>query len=249
MQKDTTGYFYGAYVLQDNLPDVTAVELMRAVAQAAGGVLTYTPGAGFGVFRYEFDDAAAVALDGELIEVVSVRREVSGKGRTIFRGLMEQEGWTYSKSYSPRVTYAVPNGTLSGETYEGSETVAGAPSRFFNGFDYAAIQCAETAEYTDGETKETVTGLKELDAPVIVKRVEYATGTPYRAEPWPVPASAAFAEICRMSTCAVVRVHMPLYKWMALTPVTPYSFRGGKWYAVEMTWSDGVAEMTLQRYA
>lgn len=250
LSQDGSGWNYGNYYLKANLPDMSAVDLLRALAVAKSCELVYDESTNtFGMFDFDFDAAndSVVSLDGRC-KVGNITRQALDFGQEHEWGLQRGEFNYYSvKTNQMRAeTYVTPNQTLAEKTETFAPVVAGSPAQV----DGAAafISCVIPCGGSDDAGHPTCKAMKNPILTKIYTNYLHDGGTAGRLMPVDVPRSAPIDNICKLSTAAEVEVPMRLFEFMQIRTTTRFTLLGGWWFCRSANFQGGKAKLKLQRY-
>lgn len=250
LSQDGSGWNYGNYYLKANLPDMSVVDLLRALAVAKSCELVYDESTNtFGMFDFDFDAAgdAVVSLDSRC-KVWSITRQALNFGQVHEWGLQRGEFNYYSvKTNKMRAeTYVTPNQTLAEKTETFAPVVAGSPAQV----DGAAafISCVIPCGGRDDQGHPTCKAMKNPILTEIYTNYTQDGGTAGRLKPVDVPRSAPIEQICKLSTAAEVEVPMRLFEFMQIRTTNRFTLLGGWWFCRSANYKSGTAKLKLQRY-
>ena len=250
LSQDGSGWNYGSYYLNANLPDMSAVDLLRALAVAKSCELVYDESSNtFGMFDFDFDAAgdSVISLDGRC-KVGAIKRQALDFGQVHEWGLQRGEFDYYSEKTNRMRSelYVTPNQTLTEKTETFAPVVAGSPAQVDGAS--AFISCVIPCGGTDDQGHPTCKAMKN---PILTKMyTNYAQdgATAGRLTPIDVQLSAPIEQICKMSTAVEVEVPMRLFEFMQVRTTTRFTMLGGWWFCRAATFQGGTAKLKLQRY-
>lgn len=250
LSQDSSGWNYGSYYLKANLPDMSAVELLRALAIAQGGELVYDEAANmFGVFDWDFDAAGGqvVKLDGKC-KVGTIERKAMDFGQLHEWGLQRGEFDYYSERTNRMRSelYVTPNQTLAEKTETFAPVVAGSPAQTDGAADY--ISCVIPCGGVDDQGHQTCKAMKNPILADLYTNYSQGESTAGRLMPVDVPKVAALEAICKLSTSCEVEVPMRLFEFMQVGTTTRFTLLGGWWFCRSANFQNGKAKLKLQRY-
>lgn len=215
---------FGSVVrLQDNLPDVTLVELLKIVAALSGTVLTYSAQGGVAFDEVDVSGWQIVCVDSKLMELTDVRRTF---GKYAQRNVVECE----SADYVPESARVKAVYTIDNDNIEEEQVLQVVP--FSEGRNGGATGSRSYIETEGGEDEE-----KDSIA-------DAATSLPKMLRVQ-LPLCDGVQGLCTRSTCISVRVAMSYYEYNAITPQTLIQVRGVRYVWTEATWQNGVARFSL----
>ena len=242
-------YTYGNYYLQDNLPDCTAIELLKLMAIIKGCALVYDGGK-ISLFDYDFDSINIAYnhklhnLDNKLLRVKEITRSVVGRSNSRYvYGLALDSNYPYTGNDVDRLVkrIRIPNDTL-GTGEDKSETFCVGATRYADS-GYISVPCCEPNDTYSNMPY----ALKEQQKPVFCYGGYAGGGQVYNVMP-NVLYNANLARIYRLSTAVTCDVDMSLNDFINIKSLDRYALRGGYYYLCDGTWADGVATLTLQKY-
>ena len=207
--------------LQDNLPDITLVDLLKAVAALTGKVLNYTDYSGV-----TFDDLDVSTWSvKELKNVISVETMSRKFGEYAQRNTLQFDS-DKSVAQSARVidAYVIDNDNL--ESVKELQTVPFSEG----GVNYdGAVEIVAVAE--DNE-KDTV-----ADAATSVTSMARAS----------LPLNENLQSLCDASTAVTLQVSMSLLEYESIQAKTAIYYDGVKYVWTEAQWSKDVATFKLSK--
>ena len=207
--------------LQDNLPDITLVDLLKAVAALTGKVLNYTDYSGV-----TFDDLDVSTWSvKELKNVISVETMSRKFGEYAQRNTLQFDS-DKSVAQSARVidAYVIDNDNL--ESVKELQTVPFSEG----GVNYdGAVEIVAVAE--DNE-KDTV-----ADAATSVTSMARAS----------LPLNENLQSLCDASTAVTLQVSMSLLEYESIQAKTAIYYDGVKYVWAEAQWSKDVATFKLSK--
>lgn len=209
--------------MQDNLPDVTYVELLKTVAAVTGKVLNYTDKDGVTFDDLSFDGWPIVDVTGKEIGEDEVNRR--------FGDYAQKNVVRFEPSeliVSPvRVEYDIDNNNIEAE--KDLQVVPFSEG----GVRYGADGVALLMVNADGE------------AYVEDKDIIADSGSPSKLIQCPLRKNEGLQALCDMSTSIVLKVRTSLMEFEALTAKTLVLFRGTRYVWTEANWSKEVATLKL----
>lgn len=231
--------------LIDNLPECTLAELLKMVAAVSGTMLniqgktvTYETLTSAGAQLWN-----AMVLDGKIIE----------------RGKMTREALNFAQDSYIKTAYerSKENGYLSLNIIDDAATEWPSEQPSLYHVDNVNLE-RESLIYDlafDGGDEQAI------DSRVVFSSDQSEFGIGYQnvrhdnvkslqvsaQETGRVPVSDLVQAICSQSTRIDVKVSMTLYEYQGLTPKTRIYMDGADWVWTECAWSDGVAQMKLQK--
>lgn len=222
------------WYIQNNMPDMTLVDLLRSVANLEGKFLWYDPdGDGIAI------DDQDLSFDKDLervVEVQDVSRYVMDWGR-VRRVVVEFDSEDYIPEESRlKNLYVIDNELVEGDSNE--------QMRFSEGLIYA--------DKTDVFVKDVEINVS--NAKMVAKKWTIAkdTTTEMSDMPWlqrvAIGTLNASANIAARSTSVRLRAVMDLDDFMRLNNFTVIRWRGSMYVWTSMDWTSGFAVMTLQYY-
>lgn len=209
-------------MLADNVPDVTAVALLKTMAAMHGQVLIYEAGT-IKLDNVNYLTFPLTDMDDSLVSIKSLTRTFGNYARTNILKFKDAE-WVLP---SERLTlvYTVPNDNI-----EESSVLLDAP------FSEGGADVANNAYmYIRKDASDFVFGDADY----------YQTG--YALVRVRFRRNISIQQLCTTSTTIDVQVEMSLFEWEALAPRIVIQLRGKRYMWTEGTWQKGVATLKLSQ--
>lgn len=208
--------------LQDNLPDVTYIELLKSVAAITGKVLNYTDAEGVTFDDVNVDEWQSVDVTGKALDMGEVSRKFGDYAQ---HNTVKFDGGEHTTT-SVVVDYAVDNDNIERE-----KALQVVP--FSNGFVF----------YVDGEI---VLYIDALDGEDDKDTIGDTGASDYLLPCWLVK-NQGVQNLCDASTSLSLDVYMTLGEYEAIGAKTLILFRGTRYVWTEANWSKNTAKLKLSK--
>lgn len=208
--------------LQDNLPDMTLVELLKVVAAATHTSLYYTEADGVTFNPVNIATWSFKELTSKLVSIGDVERSFSNYAKANIVKFDSDE--TIPAAQRIMIAYEIDNDNLELEKVLQTIPFSEGYGETYNGVQVLGIY--------EGNTKDTIADVSQSVNRLI--RVQLVQ-------------NAGVAELCRESTKAVASVRLTQYDFDQITPMTKILLQGTLYVWTDATWSDGVAKFTLAK--
>ena len=208
--------------LQDNLPDVTLVELLKTIAAATGRVLNFTDAEGVTFDEVNTETWPTLNVTGKVTAETDLSRTFGAYAQ---RNIVEYKtDASVPQEQRVRTQYAIENENIESESVlqripftEGGQTAYGG---------YDVLQLAQ-----DNETD----ALANADTPA--KRMARVVLSP----------NAGIQQLCNASTSLTIKIRMTLAEYESIQAKTAILYRGTRYVWTEATWSKEVATLKLSK--
>lgn len=207
--------------LQDNLPDITLVDLLKAVAALTGKVLNYTDDSGV-----TFDDLDVSTWSvKELKDVMSVETMSRKFGEYAQRNILQFDSdSTLAQSARVISAYVIDNDNL--EASKDLQTVPFSEG----GVNYeGAVEVVEVDAYNEKDT------------------VANTDTTATRMARASLPLNENLQSLCDASTAVTLQVSMSLLEYERIQAKTAIYYDGVKYVWTEAQWNKGVVTLKLSK--
>lgn len=248
LTQDSLGYLMGTFALQENMPDLTAFDLINLIAELKGGVAYFDEANDrFDIFDWDFDgkNGAIVDVDNNLIKVTSVERKSFDYAQNqIFTLKQESNRYYNAKAVSLlQKTYTTQNELITEESkveLKGTGVNVYTSARHSN----TLVAAINSEEYNDTYS---ASQLKEGDNSIIGVLGGWSSyGLVVPAE---VKKNTHLQTICDLATKIKVEVTCDDIMWQKVSrSFTRYTFRGGWYFCLNATYSKPKVTLILQRY-
>lgn len=221
VQVSTSSENAGEWRLQDNLPDITLTELLKAIAAELGYILNYTEADGI-IFDTIDTDAVTVKSLDTLTKKGEVVRTFGKYAQHNYVQFADDE--QFQNVQFTAVDYTIDNDNLSND-----KTLLKLPWT-------CGVQDAQYVRDKAGRTKplEIRFNPEEFGIYALFAKIEK---------------NADIQNLCDQSTQIKIEARMPLLQYDAIKPKTGLLVDGSTYLWTERSWQKDVAKMTLAQYA
>lgn len=207
--------------LQDNLPDITLVDLLKAIAAMTGKVLNYTNNDGV-----TFDDLNTSTWPvKELVEIISIKEVSRTFGDYAQRNTLQFDSDS-SVAQGARLVnaYIIDNDNI--DSVKELQTIPFSEG----GANYeGAVEIVEVAGNNEADTV--------ADAATSATRMARAT----------LPLNANLQDLCDASTQVEVQARMNVYEYTRVTAKTKILMQGTEYVWTSRSWQNDVAKFVLAK--
>lgn len=205
--------------LQDNLPDITFVELLKVFAAVSGRVLNYDSVTGITFDELDISSWSTIDITGKVIKRGEVRRTFADYARANYILYASAD----DVRERVRKKYEVDNDNLAEE-----KQLQEIP---FSEGDYADMYPENIFIHTD--TNAQVLGADSSTEGDLLRVT--------------LPTNAGLAALCNASTQVKMQVRMTLAEYNAITPKTKILCEGTEYVWTARSWQKDVADFTLAK--
>lgn len=210
--------------MQDNLPDITYVQLLKTIAAISGRALNYTDADGIMFEEVNFETWPTIDVTGDVIKESNIARRFSDYARSnVIR--FDSGALPVSKV---TISYTVDNDNLEEEKdlqvipfSEGGAQYDGSGN---------AVLYIHADEDTESD-KDVIAQSGSLSSLLQVGLVK----------------NEGIQDLCNASTCMTIDVRMSMHQYEQVTPKTAILHAGTRYVWTESTWGDGLATFTLAK--
>lgn len=208
--------------LQDNLPDVTLVELLKTIAAATGRVLNFTDAEGVTFDEVNTATWPTLNVTGKVTAETDLSRTFGAYAQ---RNIVEYKtDASVPQEQRVRTQYAIDNDNIEAESVlqtipftEGGQTAYGG---------YDVLQLAQ-----DNETD----ALANADTPA--KRMARVVLSP----------NAGIQQLCNASTSLTIKIRMTLAEYESIQAKTALLYNGTRYVWTEATWQNNVCTCKISK--
>lgn len=205
--------------LQDNLPDVTLIELLKVFAVVSGKVLNYTEANGISFDDLDFSTWGTFDLTGKLTKRGELKRTFADYAQTNLLA--------YNSDDSVRdpitASYTINNDNIAEE-----KTLVTIPFSEGDYWDNVPVWI-----FVDDEVNAEVLG-SEGNGAAALWRVS-------------LPTNAGIQQLCNASTQIKVSAHLTLAQYNSITAKTRLLLDGTLYVWTARSWQNGIADFTLAK--
>lgn len=211
-------------LLQDNLPDVTLVDLLKTIAALTGKVLNYTDSDGVTFDDLVFDEWSVIELDDYLMKMDEVARRFGDYANRNIIQFNSDDAILAAQRIS--VEYRVDNDNIQESKVLQQIPFSEGAEVYSNGYLIVSVPAdAKNDTIADAEGEESQYGMVRVSLPL----------------------NDGLIELCDASTSIVASFHMSQYQFDKITAKTKILLRGQLYAWTDAQWSKGIAKFYLSK--
>lgn len=210
--------------MQDNLPDITYVQLLKAIAAVTGTVLNYTDADGVTFDTLDIDTWPMLNITDQVIDESELVRKFSDYAQ---RNIVRFDSGDLP--VAPLITeYTIDNDNIAAEN------------------DLQVVPFSEGGQQMNSDGIEVLYVFAD-DKAEMDKSVFADSGAAVSLMRVRLPKNAGLQTLCDASTSVNIKVRMTLAQYERMSAKTTILYRGTRYVWTEATWSKEVATLKLSK--